>query len=104
MISRHCRCPGCGICDAAEAIEPLKKERTVLRKSLKEEKQRYNELSQMTETYIKRLHVTEEENKRLRKALQTISNGMDINPPDALREPVVGYFRGVAEAALKNDG
>lgn len=100
MISRHCRCPGCGVCDAAEAIEPLKKERTVLRKSLKEEKQRYKELSQMTETYIKRLHATEEDNKRLREALQTISNGMDINPPDSVREQIVDYFKGIAETAL----
>jgi chromosome segregation ATPase len=104
MISRHCRCPGCGICEAAEAIEPLKKERTVLRKSLKEEKQRYKELSQMTESYIKRLHATEEENKRLRKALQTISNGMDINPPEPIRESIIDYFKRIAEAALKNGG
>ena len=100
MISRHCRCPGCGICDAAEAIDPLKKERTVLRKSLKEQKQRYKELSQMTETYIKRLHATEEDNKRLRKALQTISNGMDINPSEPIRESIIDYFKGIAETAL----
>jgi hypothetical protein len=67
MINRDCRCPGCGVCDAAEAIDPLKKERTVLRKSVKEEKQRYDELFRMTESYIKRLHTAEEENKRLRE-------------------------------------
>ena len=68
MINRDCRCPGCGVCDAAEAIDPLKKERTVLRKSLKEEKQKYDELFRMTESYIKRLHTAEEENKRLKEA------------------------------------
>ena len=68
MINRDCRCPGCGVCDAEEAIDPLKKERTVLRKSLKEEKQKYDELFRMTESYIKRLHTAEEENKRLKEA------------------------------------
>lgn len=42
-----------------------------------------------------------EENKRLKDALQMIQKGMDINPPDPLREQVVGYFRGIAEATLK---
>jgi len=68
MINTDCRCPGCGVCDAAEAIDPLKKERTVLRKSVKEEKQKYDELFRMTESYIKRLHTAEEENKRLKEA------------------------------------
>ena len=104
MINRDCRCPGCGVCDAAEAIDPLKKERTVLRKSVKEEKQRYDELFRMTESYIKRLHTAEEENKRLREALQMISNGMDISDHDPLKEQIVGYFRGIAEAALKTGG
>jgi len=26
---------------------------------------------------------------------------MDINPPDPMREQVVGYFKGIAEATLK---
>jgi len=42
-----------------------------------------------------------EENKRLKDALQMIQKGMDINPPDPLREQVEGYFRGIAEATLK---
>jgi len=45
-----------------------------------------------------------EENKRLREALQMISNGMDISDHDPLKEQIVGYFRGIAEAALKNAG
>lgn len=67
MINRDCRCPGCGTCEAASTIDPLKKERLTLRKSLKEEKQRYDELYRMHETYIKKLHAAEEENKRLRE-------------------------------------
>lgn len=101
MINRDCRCPGCGTCEAAATIDPLKKERLTLRKSLKEEKQRYDELYRMQETYIKKLHAAEEENKRLKDALQMIANGMDINPPDPMREQVVGYFKGIAEATLK---
>jgi hypothetical protein len=101
MINRDCRCPGCGTCEAAATIEPLKKERLTLRKSVKEEKQRYDELYRMQETYIKKLHAAEEENKRLKDALQMIAKGMDINPPDPMREQVVGYFRGIAEATLK---
>ena len=101
MINRDCRCPGCGTCEAAATIDPLKKERLTLRKSVKEEKQRYDELYRMQESYIKRLHAAEEENKRLKDALQMIANGMDINPPDPLREQVVGYFKGIAEATLK---
>jgi hypothetical protein len=104
MINRDCRCPGCGVCDAAEAIDPLKKERTVLRKSVKEEKQRYDELFRMTESYIKRLHTAEEENKRLREALERISIGMDVRPFDASAAQVEGYFRGFAEATLKKGG
>lgn len=103
MISRDCRCPGCGTCEAAATIDPLKKERLTLRKSVKEEKQRYDELYRMHETYIKKLHAAEEENKRLKDALQMIAKGMDINPPDPLREQVVGYFRGIAEATLKGE-
>ena len=101
MINRDCRCPGCGTCEAAATIDPLKKERLTLRKSVKEEKQRYDELYRMQETYIKKLHAAEEENKRLKDALQMIAKGMDINPPDPLREQVVGYFKGIAEATLK---
>ena len=103
MISRDCRCPGCGTCEAAATIDPLKKERLTLRKSVKEEKQRYDELYRMHETYIKKLHAAEEENKRLKDALQMIQKGMDINPPDPMREQVVGYFRGIAEATLKGE-
>jgi predicted RNase H-like nuclease (RuvC/YqgF family) len=95
MISRHCRCPGCGICEAAEAIEPLKKERTVLRKSLKEEKQRYEELYRITESYIKRLHASEKENKRLKEALQEIA---DCDCP--LEEDEYGY-KSIAPACRK---
>ena len=101
MISRDCRCPGCGTCEAAATIDPLKKERLTLRKSVKEEKQRYDELYRMHETYIKKLHAAEKENKRLKDALQMIAKGMDINPPDPMREQVVGYFKGIAEATLK---
>ena len=101
MINRDCRCPGCGTCEAAATIDPLKKERLTLRKSVKEEKQRYDELYRMQESYIKRLHAAEEENKRLKDALKMIANGMDINPPDPMREQVVGYFKGIAEATLK---
>lgn len=101
MINRDCRCPGCGTCEAAATIEPLKKERLTLRKSVKEEKQRYDELYRMQETYVKKLHTAEEENKRLKDALQMIAKGMDINPPDPMREQVVGYFKGIAEATLK---
>lgn len=103
MINRDCRCPGCGTCEAAATIDPLKKERLTLRKSVKEEKQRYDELYRMHETYIKKLHAAEEENKRLKDALQMIAKGMDINPPDPFREQVVGYFRGIAEATLKGE-
>ena len=52
--------------------------------------ERYNELK--------------EENKRLREALQMISNGMDISDHDPLKEQIVGYFRGIAETALKTGG
>ncbi len=44
-----------------------------------------------------------EENKRLKDALQMIQKGMDINPPDPMREQVVGYFKGIAEATLKGE-
>ncbi len=67
MINRDCRCPGCGTCEAAATIEPLKKERLTLRKSLKEEKQRYNELYRMQKTYIEKLHAAEEEIKLLKE-------------------------------------
>jgi DNA repair ATPase RecN len=89
---------------AQEAFSRIKKELSSQKKSLKEEKQRYDELFRMTESYIKRLHTAEEENKRLREALQMISNGMDISDHDPLKEMIVGYFRGIAEAALKNGG
>jgi len=104
MINRDCRCPGCGVCDAAEAIDPLKKERTVLRKSLKEEKQRYDELSRIANGYINTLHAAEEENRRLRGVLYRISIGMDVQPFDATAAQVEGYFRGIAEATLKKGG
>lgn len=75
---------------AQEAFSRIKKELSSQKKSLKEEKQRYDELFR--------------ENKRLREALQMISNGMDISDHDPLKEQIVGYFRGIAEAALKNGG
>lgn len=75
-----------------------------LQEELKVSKQKYDELFRMTESYIKRLHTAEEENKRLKEALHMISNGMDISDHDPLKEQIVGYFRGIAEAALKNGG
>ena len=85
---------------AIEAFNRLQEELKVSKNS----KQRYDELFRMTESYIKRLHTAEEENKRLREALQMISNGMDISDHDPLKEQIVGYFRGIAEAALKTGG
>jgi len=64
-------------------------------------KQKYEQLSQLYEKHIKLLDRSEKENKRLKDALQMIANGMDINPPDPMREQVVGYFKGIAEATLK---
>jgi nitrogen fixation/metabolism regulation signal transduction histidine kinase len=52
---------------AQEAFSRIKKELSSQKKSLKEEKQKYDELFRMTESYIKRLHTAEEENKRLRE-------------------------------------
>jgi hypothetical protein len=88
---------------ANKAFSRIKKELSSQKKSIKEEKQRYDELYRMHETYIKKLHAAEEENKRLKDALQMIAKGMDINPPDPFREQVVGYFRGIAEATLKGE-
>ena len=42
-----------------------------------------------------------EEVRRLRKALERISNGMDIVPFNDSLAQVEGYFRGYAEAILK---
>ncbi len=64
-------------------------------------KQKYEQLSQLYEKHIKLLDRSEKENKRLKNALQIIANGMDINPSDPMREQVVGYFKGIAEATLK---
>ena len=64
-------------------------------------KQKYDELFRMLESYIKRLHTAEEENKRLREVLERISIGVDVRPFDATAVQVEGYFRGLAEAALK---
>ncbi len=64
-------------------------------------KQKYEQLSQLYEKHIKLLDRSEKENKRLKNALQMIANGMDINPSDPMREQVVGYFKGIAEATLK---
>lgn len=44
-----------------------------------------------------------QENKRLKEALESITNGMEINPPNSQVESVVGYFAGFAEAALKGN-
>jgi myosin heavy subunit len=71
---------------AQEAFSRIKKELSSQKKCIKEEKQRYDELYRMHETYIKKLHAAEEENKRLKDALQMIAKGMDINPPDPIRE------------------
>lgn len=57
----------------------------------------------LAETYIKKLHAAEEENKRLRAALERISIGMDIRPFNATASSVEGYFRGIAEATLKGE-
>lgn len=89
---------------AQEAFFRIKKELSSQKKSLKEEKQKYDELFRMTESYIKRLHTAEEENKRLREALERISIGMDVRPFDASAAQVEGYFRGFAEATLKKGG
>ena len=53
--------------------------------------------SELTENYIR----LREENKRLRGALESISKGMVIVPPNEQVEGVVGYFVGFAEAVLK---
>lgn len=45
-----------------------------------------------------------EENKHLRGALESISKGMVIVPPNEQVEGVVGYFVGFAEAVLKGKG
>lgn len=52
---------------ANKAFSRIKKELSSQKKSIKEEKQRYDELYRMQETYIKKLHAAEEENKRLRE-------------------------------------
>ena len=88
---------------ANKAFSRIKKELSSQKKSIKEEKQRYDELYRMHETYIKKLHATEEENKRLRAALERISIGMDIRPFNATASSVEGYFRGIAEATLKGE-
>jgi DNA repair ATPase RecN len=89
---------------ANKAFSRIKKELSSQKKSIKEEKQRYDELYRMHETYIKKLHAAEEENKRLWEALERISIGMDVRPFDASAAQVEGYFRGFAEAALKKGG
>jgi hypothetical protein len=37
-------------------------------------KQKYDELFRMVESYIKRLHAAEEENRRLREVLERVNN------------------------------
>ena len=65
-------------------------------------KQKYDELFRMLESYIKRLHTAEEENRRLKEALHKIT---DCDCP--LVENEYGYTselpecRRIAEAALK---
>lgn len=54
MIGSDCRCPGCGTCDAAASIKPLKK-------SLTDSRNKYDELFRMMETYIAKLHAAEKE-------------------------------------------
>lgn len=62
MIGNDCRCPGCGTCDAASEVRDL-------RKSLREWKQKYAELSRMNESYIKNLHAAERERDELKSRL-----------------------------------
>ena len=57
---------------AQEAFSRIKKELSSLRAANKQEKQKYDELFRMTESYIKRLHAAEKNNKRLREALERI--------------------------------
>jgi len=89
---------------AQEAFSRIKKELSSQKKSLKEEKQKYDELSRIANGYINSLHAAEEENRRLRAVLYRISIGMDVRSFDATAAQVEGCFRGIAEAALKNGG
>ena len=73
MIGNDCRCPGCGNCGAEIAVERLTKEREDLvkslreaRKTLREAKQKYAELSRMNEIYIKHLHTAERQRDEAR--------------------------------------
>jgi hypothetical protein len=54
----------------AKAIESLDN----IQKELKDSEKKYDESMRMLETYIRKLHESQEENKRLRAALLTISN------------------------------
>lgn len=80
---------------AVEAIDNIQKE-------LKDSEKKYEESMRMLETYIRKLHESEAENKRLRGALESIAKGMVIVPPNEQVEGVVGYFVGFAEAVLKS--
>jgi signal transduction histidine kinase len=79
---------------ALEAFDNIQKE-------LKDSEKKYDESMRMLETYIRKLHESEAENKRLREALESIAKGMTINPPNEQVEGVVGYFMGFAQAVLK---
>ena len=57
---------------AQEAFSRIKKELKLQKKSLKEEKQKYDELSRIANGYINSLHAAEEENRRLRGVLERV--------------------------------
>lgn len=73
MISNDCRCPGCGTCEAAAEVVPLRIATKELRKANKEEKQKYAELLRMTQSYVKTLHAAEAERDNLKLALQNVA-------------------------------
>jgi DNA repair exonuclease SbcCD ATPase subunit len=62
---------------AQEAFSRIKKELSSQKKCLKEEKQRYDELYRMQETYIKKLHAAEKENKHLLKENEELNNQVE---------------------------
>jgi hypothetical protein len=81
---------------AIEAFDNIQKE-------LKDSEKKYNESMRMLETYIRKLHESQEENKRLREALLAISNSSC-----PMRENEYGYTsespecHEIAEKALED--
>lgn len=81
---------------ALEAFDNIQKE-------LKDSEKKYNESMQMLETYIRKLHESETENKRLREALRVVSNSSC-----PMRENEYGYTsespecHEIAEKALED--